>query len=249
MKVQTVTTKRLFELDLRSAELMVHAFLCLLAAFELVFGPQLAAARPLALINIGVVAVFILVLSGVRKIQPPAVQTLCTFAGVQLLTSLIYNQMGKIIHLVFSRSFDDQITAIETFLFQRHPNAWSESFATPWLTEVMMFAYVIYVPLLPALGIYLAFKGTKGEADRYLTELTLTFLVCYLFYFLVPLLGPSRALAAERTVPMEGYVFTALVQLMITNVHLPGGAFPSAHCAATIVMLAALYRHRRAAGY
>jgi membrane-associated phospholipid phosphatase len=48
------------------------------------------------------------------------------------------------------------------------------------------------------------------------------------------------------TTRQEGYMFTSMARLVAVNVHLNGGAFPGAHCAASVVMVAALGRaHRR----
>ncbi len=249
MKLQTFTSKKLSELNLQSAEVLVLAYLCLLSVCELIFGHNIRDTEYLAIGNIVALIALLVLLAGMRKIQSPLLHSACRFSAIMLLTSFIYNQMGRIIHLLFPFTMDQQINNIELTLFGKHPTSWMESFASPALTEIMMFAYVIYVPLLFLVGLFFVLRGKNGEAERYTMDITLTFLFCYLFYFLVPVAGPSRALAAERTVPLQGYFFTSIAQYMIANVHLPGGAFPSAHCAATTVMLAAFYRYRKAAGY
>ncbi len=249
MKLQTFTSKRTAELSLQSAEVLALIYLCLLSVCELIFGHNIKDTEYLALGNAVAGAALLFLLAASRKIQSPRLQSAVRFVAVMLLTSFIYNQMGRIIHLLFPFTMDQQINRIELALFGRYPTSWLESFASPALTEIMMFAYVIYVPLLLLLGLFFVLRGKNGDAERYAMEITITFLFCYLFYFLVPVAGPSRALAAVRTVPLQGYFFTSIAGYMISNVHLPGGAFPSAHCAATTVMLAALYRHRTSAGH
>lgn len=163
-------------------------------------------------------------------------------------SSMIYSEMGHIIHLVFPTSWDSVINRMDIALFGELPSIWCETIARPWLTELMMFAYVIYLPLLPAVA-WLAYRRAGREGvERYLFALTLVNLLCYVGYFLLPVSGPSRALAGRFAEPLSGYFFTAVTEFMAGNVHLPGGAFPSAHCAASTIFLLAAWRHSRKAG-
>jgi len=167
---------------------------------------------------------------------------------VMAASSVIYGEVGHLIHAIFPFSWDSMIHAIDLAVFGRFPTLWFESFARPWLTEIMMFAYVVYLPLLPAVA-FMAYRSVGRDGmEQFLFELTLVNFLCYLAYFLIPVSGPTRALADQFSGPLDGYFFTSVTGYMAANVHLPGGAFPSAHCAASTTFLLAALRYNRKTG-
>ncbi len=248
MNLQSLRARKSFNLKLRALDVIVFSFLVLLSVLEILFRTNVNGWQTLVFKNIIVLVIFPALL-GVQAINFGRIQSFSRIACYMMLTSFIYQQLGSLIHMLFPFWWDGWINAVEFRVFRSYPSVWCQSFATPWLTELMMFGYVIYVPLIPAVAILCNQRGRAEGLERYLTELVFTYVLCYLCYFLVPVAGPSRALQAHHTVALNGYFFTAITNYIIANVHLPGGAFPSAHCAAVTVMLAALYRHHRPTGY
>ncbi len=109
----------------------------------------------------------------------------------------------------------------------------------------MMFAYVIYLPLLPlvALVCYRS-TGTKGAHD-YLLNLTLANILCFCGFIVFPVAGPLVHYPEMFTVPLDGGFFTSCGEWMRSNVHYPGGCLPSVHCCAATVMVVMLCRYNR----
>ena len=195
--------------------------------------------------NLIVAALMIVGLSSLRRIASMHIRSLCRIAGLLLVISFIYQEMGAIIHIIDPQWWDSWINDVETIAFGCYPTVWFQPLASHVLTEIMMFAYVMYVPLIPGIAVLCHWKGGQETLERYLTELVLAFFLCYICYFLLPVAGPSRTLQAHFIGTMDGYFFTAITDYMRSHVHLPGGAFPSAHCAASTVVLVALFRNHR----
>jgi len=71
--------------------------------------------------------------------------------------------------------------------------------------------------------------------------------LCTLGFMIFPVAGPMRHIADLHTVPLRGYFFTAVSELIRGRIHTPGGTIPSIHCAAATIMWWAAYRYSRPA--
>jgi len=249
MKKPAVWGSKKFELEFRMIDISILSFLLGISLLEIIFRDRTPGWDSLVLENVIIGIGLISLTTIIRRVHSTRVRSTGEMILFLSVLSAVYSEMGRIIHIVFPFFYDSVINRIESALFGIYPTVWMEGSMHPWLTELMMFAYVVYTLLLPLVAVVLLTRGKRSDLERYLTDLVLTNLACYLFYFLVPVAGPSRALVSVRTVPVQGYFFTAISEYMIRTVHLNGGAFPSAHCAATTVMLAALYRFKRGWGF
>jgi membrane-associated phospholipid phosphatase len=240
--------RRFFRLELRIADTIIGCFILLLSVLEIVFRSNVNGWQILVVKNAIVLLAVFGALWGIQNISSNLLQSLSRILGYSMIISFIYREMGSIIHIFFLHWLDPRINSVEFAVFGWYPTEWFQTIARPWLNELMMFAYVIYGLLIPVAAFFCYKMGKKEGLERYLTELTLTNILCYVCYILLPVAGPSRSLPPGHPVPMDGLFFTSLVELMKTNFHLPGGAFPSAHCAVSTVMLAAVYRNHRRVG-
>jgi len=243
-----VIPRRFFRLELRVADTIVGSFILVLSLLEIVFHSNVNGWQTLVVKNAIVLFAVFGALWGIQNISSNLLQSLSRILGYSMIISFIYREMGSIIHIFFPHWLDPNINSVELAFFGWYPTEWFQTIARPWLNELMMFAYVIYGLLIPVVAFFCYKMGKKESLERYLTQLTLTNILCYVCYIFFPVAGPSRALPPGHPMPMDGFLFTSLVELMKTNFHLPGGAFPSAHCAVSTVMLAAVYRNHRKAG-
>ncbi len=164
---------------------------------------------------------------------------------ITLLCNFLFKSSHSLQHVIVPGWMDTQVIAFElqftgiesTLFFQQH--------MSPWLTEIMMFAYTIYVPLLPAISL-LAFWGRDRIASMdYLFNLAYAYFVCYAGFMLFPVASPLYHQKELYTIPFDGYVFTWFGEWMRHNVHYAGGSLPSPHCAAATVMLVMMWRYNR----
>jgi membrane-associated phospholipid phosphatase len=233
--------------ELRLVDILLLASLGLLIMIEVIFRARVEGWMRLVLIN-GLLLVLFPSTLIFRSAGSPAFRAIARIAVCMGITSLIYNQMGRLIHSIFPFWLDSLIDTFEVGVFGIRPNVWISRFASATLTDVMMYAYVGYVPLIPLVAYYCYRSAGNRALEEYLGAITLTFLICYFLYILLPVAGPSRFLAPIDLRPDPASAISMAVEYMKSNVHLPGGAFPSAHCAATAVMCAFLFRHSRAWG-
>ena len=109
----------------------------------------------------------------------------------------------------------------------------------------MMFSYVIYVPMYPVLCGIIYFLRGELPMEEYFFTLGFTNILCDLGFILFPVAGPIPTIGQLYTVPLDGYVFTYLGELMRSQLHYIGGTIPSPHCAAATIMWMMAYRYHR----
>jgi len=167
-------------------------------------------------------------------------------------TSLILAAIGFIykaispLQLVFTNQWQDGvIIKKELFFFGQEINMVVQSIYHPLLSEIMMFAYVAYIPLLPIVG-YLCYRsaGMNGMYD-YFFILVSSYLVCYGVFVVFPIASPIFYQPEYYAYNFKAGLFTRLAELLHINQHYPGGAFPSPHCTATMVMMLLLHRYNK----
>jgi membrane-associated phospholipid phosphatase len=151
-----------------------------------------------------------------------------------------YKLAGSLVHLVHDGWFDDRIAAVDLFLFGFQPNQAVVRFFTPWLSEIMLFAYVIYLPLVVVLGYLLYRQKSSAWLERYLLALGLAYLTCFIIFIILPVASPRFYFSGLQ--PDSGFLFRWLMKLAESFVQYAGGSFPSAHCAAGTVMIFFAYR-------
>jgi hypothetical protein len=144
---------------------------------------------------------------------------------------------------------DETLLAWERAVFGVQPTVWLQRFVTPPLTEWLMFSYVIYVVIYPALGAWIYFKRGDLALEDYLTTLALVNIVCFVGFMVFPVAGPLYHMAGAYTVPLNGGFFTAWGEYIRGHIHEAGSNLPSPHAAIATVMWAMAYRHVRPAFY
>jgi len=234
-------------MELRLVDILLLVSLSLLIILEVSFMARVEGWMRLVLVNGLLLVIFPLTLVS-RSGGNTTLRAIARIVVCMGITSLIYDQMGRLIHAVFPFWLDTLIDTFEVGIFGTRPNVWISRFASATLTDVMMYAYVGYVPLIPLVAFYCYRAAGKRGLEEYLGAITLTFLSCYFLYILLPVAGPSRFLPPIDLSTDPESAISLVVQYMKSNVHLPGGAFPSAHCAATAVMFVFLFRHSRTLG-
>jgi hypothetical protein len=216
-------------------------------AVVLAFAPHIHEPWPL-LQRIGIWGLFYVAsLALQRRISAPGWRALLRMGSVQLMFSQVY----LIVHplqLIFVHNWQDPaILRVEDAVFGIQPTLWLQRFVSPGLTEWMMFCYVIYLVIYPALGGLIYLRWGEKQLEDYLFVLTLANVICFLGFLVYPVAGPLNYMPGEFTVPLKGWLFTAAGEYIRSNIHLVGGNLPSPHCAIATVMWLMAYRYRRLA--
>lgn len=195
--------------------------------------------------NLGVGVAVVLSTYFTPKIGSRFGRFLLRTATITLSYAYLFGAVANLQLIIHGRWLDDLVLDFEQYVFGVQPTLWIEHFTTPWLTEWMMFSYVIYVPLYPVLCGIIYYKHGEAPMEEYFFTLGLTNILCDVGFILFPVASPMYWIKDLYTVPLDGYVWTALGEFMRGNLHYAGGSIPSPHAAAATIMWVMAYRYHR----
>lgn len=143
---------------------------------------------------------------------------------------------------------DLAIRGWEVALFGREVSReWWQASHSPFWSTVYHAAYFAFYPIIAATPITLLIQGRRPEAERAVTWIFATFLLCYLVFVTFPVAGPyyeyPRPAAWFLDNPAARLVYATLAKGSAY-----GAAFPSSHVAATLVAVVAAWLGSRALG-
>ncbi|HAR36892.1 MAG TPA: hypothetical protein DCR87_08370 [Acidobacteria bacterium] len=147
----------------------------------------------------------------------------------------LYKLTGALVNLLSSGWQDELLARLDRFIFGFSPNLAVVSYQRPWLTELMMLAYMAYLPLVVWLAYQLFRQRGQEELQGYTLSLGLAYLTCFIIFILMPAASPRFYF--ENLPPLSGLLLRKLMQLVEVSAQYRGGSFPSAHCAAGTVMM------------
>ena len=178
--------------------------------------------------------------------QPDGAWTVILRTAVVIsLFAYLFDAVANLQHVLVRDWMDGSVLAFERTAIGVDPSIWLQRYAGPRLTEFMMFAYVFYVPMLPAVALLCYQSAGPEAAHDYLLRLSLVEIACFTGFILFPVAGPLYYQPQVYTVPLGGGFFTWCAEWIRSHAHYAGGSLPSPHCAVSSVMLAMLYRYDR----
>jgi membrane-associated phospholipid phosphatase len=165
--------------------------------------------------------------------------------AVTLAYAYLFGAVDPLQLILHGRWMDEEVLAAERWIFGVQPTLWLEGWVSRPLTEWMMFCYVIYLPLYPALCGIIYYRRGELAMEDYLFTLGFTNILCDLGFILFPVAGPMYHIRQLYTVPLEGWVWTFLGEGMRKYLQFAGGSIPSPHAAAATIMWLMAYRYHR----
>ena len=196
----------------------------------------------------GVCLATVLMLGLILPRLKEAGRSLLLAAGVLFVTGQLFNASAFVQHLLVPGWKDAELLALDRVLFGGELSERLQGITHPVLTEWLMAAYVLYVPMLPFTAWLCRRYGGTTAMERYLLHLVYVYLACDVGFILYPVASQRYFGSAIYTVPLEGGYFTAAGEWMRSTLHFPGGSLPSPHCAAGAVRLAHLIINKRSFG-
>lgn len=156
-----------------------------------------------------------------------------------------FEELGRLVHLVYPGWFDARLIAFDYRLTGVHPSIWLEQFASPAMNDFMQFAYITYFLYLLVLGGILYWRQDWEAYWSVMTYSAVGYVIGYLISLFFPIESPWFAMAGSWHAELTGGPFTALINTIehIGRVH--GAAFPSEHVAGSVAALWGAWRHRR----
>lgn len=161
------------------------------------------------------------------------------------LAIAIYTNLHDTIHFVNPHDIHWTLIAIEEWIFGCQPVLWAQKFYNPILTEFFSFAYMNYFILPLIIPFYLYFKGDYYEYRETILGIILTYYFGYFLYIIFPAAPPRLVLADQFTKDFTGFFFDSTQKNVIINAASSRGAFPSLHCATTLIAMIYAFKHSR----
>jgi membrane-associated phospholipid phosphatase len=230
---------------LKATDGLILATLIFFSILALIFHSSVEGWWLLILKNIGVGIVYIIFNRFSEKATKKFAKFFLRVAAVTLTYAYLFGAVDKLQLIIHGRWMDDYVLDFEQWLFNLQPTLWLEDYISKPLTEWMMFSYVIYVPMYPVLcGIIYYLRGELAMEDYFFT-LGFTNILCDIGFILFPVASPMYYIKQLYTVPLDGWIWTYLGELMRKYLHFAGGSIPSPHTAAATIMWIMAYRYHR----
>lgn len=158
----------------------------------------------------------------------------------------IYTNLHDTIHFVNPHDIHYTLIKIDKWLFGQEPVLWAQKFYHPWLTDYFSLAYMNYFYIAVAVVLYLLLKKRYTDMRKVLLGTILTFYFGYFLYILFPAAPPRIVLADQFIRDFAGGWLTQ-TQLKIVRISASSSraAFPSLHCAVTLISLLYAYKYSK----
>jgi membrane-associated phospholipid phosphatase len=166
------------------------------------------------------------------------------------LFSFFYRLTGGMMFLFFDGFYDWQLTTFEAMLMGVNPTLLIDrEMLNLFTTELLSFCYFAYYLMLPAFMLALFLQRKYDVIRQSLTAICLTFFMSYLLFSLYPVEGPRWFFASDFQNSVSGPLFRPLVEFVIDNGAVRGGAMPSSHVAVALVVMWYCFKHYRLFGW
>jgi len=164
--------------------------------------------------------------------------------------TLFYRVTGGQMFLIFDQFLDAGLVSWEHSLFGENPTIYIDrELLNVWVTELLSFCYFCYYLMIPGFLTRTFLRKEYRIIRQYLAAASLTFFASYLLFWLYPIEGPRWFFADQYINSVEGPFFRQLVELVIDNGAVRGGAMPSSHTGVALVTLIFCFRYFRKAGW
>lgn len=157
------------------------------------------------------------------RLSPRAAVLWRLFHGC-VATPLVFTQVGFLVKGLRGAEYAEVFAAIDrAMFFGVDPLEALERVATPWLTELMQWAYTVYLILPPAVVALLALKARTEDVARACFSLLGVMYLSYVGYALFPTSGPNIHNNLGPPYPLgDAYPYPLLRGLYTFETTLPG---------------------------
>ena len=165
-------------------------------------------------------------------------------ASLAIGMNVSYQAMAAAVPAVRFTRYDATLMDIDRWLFGATPAEYAQHWVTPWLTDIMSFCYLLFMPLL-LFNLLRYFFYRRELLGAFYTGLFTVYGLGFLGYLLVPAAGPWLAYPDLFPVELTGGAITALNHMMVVQGSNKVDVWPSLHCAVSLFILGFAWRHHR----
>jgi membrane-associated phospholipid phosphatase len=162
-----------------------------------------------------------------------------------LMWTLAWSEIGWLYNLTLPLVHDGSIKAADLAILGFHLNEEMSSFLSwTWLRNIMGLSYLSYYLLILGPPVALALRRRERELEYHTFGLLSTYLVCFVIYLVLPVLGPrDLAQSTGEVATGVGGLFGAVINAFFDAGDSLGTAFPSSHCAGSVAAALLIRRH------
>lgn len=158
--------------------------------------------------------------------------------------NVVFETMGPAVLKVSPHKCDAALASFDRALFGMTLSGRAEVLATPALTEILSFCYLLFFPYLFVSFVYYAYSGLPRLRGLMVGLFTI-YGLGFLGYSLVPAGGPYLAFGDEFSGPLTGWAITRFNAFVVAQGSNGVDVFPSLHCAVSSFLLFYDRRHVR----
>ncbi|RCK77333.1 MAG: hypothetical protein IGBAC_1642 [Ignavibacteriae bacterium] len=229
----------------KSIDLLFIVFTGFLFLVTIIFSDKIQNWMGVALNFFLIGIIYILLSRLLQLIKKDFIQLFTRGILIAVFNGLIFTEIQHLQHIFVNGWLDQSLIDFDNKIFGIELTVAFDKITTPVLTEMMMFAYTIYVPLIVFVGIFCYVKSGKLAGEDYFFRLTLTYFLSYLGFLIYPIAGPLFYQPEIYNNQLSGWIFTYFGEWIRQNAHYPGGNLPSPHCAAGTIMLTMLWKYNK----
>lgn len=231
--------------SLRVTDGLILITLLLFTLLTLIFYYKIEGWWLLALNNVVIAFAYLVFNQSSDRINKKYWKFFLRVTAVTIAYAYLFAAVAKLQLIIHNEWLDYYVIDLEQWIFDVQPTLWLEDYISKALTEWFMFSYVIYIPLYPILcGIIYYLRGELAMEDYFFT-LGLTNILCDIGFILFPVASPMYYIKHLYSVPLDGYFWTQLGELIRNHLHYAGGSIPSPHAAAATIMWIMAYKYHR----
>lgn len=156
----------------------------------------------------------------------------------------VFFTMSSAVLKVTPHKLDDWLASFDHALFGATLSARAQAIATPALTELLSFCYLLFFPYMIVSWLYYSRRGLP-LLRKLMAGMFTIYGIGFLGYSFVPAGGPHLALRDEFTGPLTGWAITKLNGFIVANGSNGVDVFPSLHCAISAFLLFFDRQHAR----
>jgi len=166
----------------------------------------------------------------------------CVFLAMGMNVS--YQAMAGAVPAVRTVRFDARLLMLDRWLLGETPAVYLQNLVTPWLTEILSFCYIGFMPLL-LFNLLRYFFRCRELLGRFYSGLFMVYGLGFLGYLLVPAAGPWVIYPELFNVELTGGPIAALNKMMVVQGSNRVDVWPSLHSAVSLFILGFAWRHHR----
>lgn len=229
---------------IRKSSIIWVSVLVYLVAIELIVlikEPKLFLSGQFILTRAVLFGIFILsyLLNGRLKSK---VWILGTVVSIYASLTLLYKETA-VLNTLFHPTIDPLLIHWDELIFGYQPALeFSKAFPSVFFSELLFFGYFSYY-LMPFAVLLLLFQKSEEKLKEFGFVLITSFLIYYLFFILVPAIGPQFYFDyPESAIEAQG-IFGKIIKLIQENGEVPTAAFPSSHVGIALIILMWLWNN------